>query len=284
VRYWAASARLGTDAAFEVGQMKIGRRLAIKVLNASKFALTAASGDGAGVALDPAAVTEPIDRALLADLARVVETATAAFEDFDHARALETTETFFWTFCDDYLELVKDRAYGRGATGPDGTPEDLTPEQVASARAALALALDVLLRLFAPFLPFATAEVWSWWRHGSVHAAPWPTTDALRAASPDAPSDTAGPGLVATAGAALSALRKVKSEAKVSQRTPLLSVRVLASAVAAEQVAAVASDLRAAGKVTGPLEVAVGEPVGSDGESVAVAVAEHELGEAPPKG
>ncbi|WP_284250624.1 valine--tRNA ligase [Litorihabitans aurantiacus] len=282
VRYWAASARLGTDAAFEVGQMKIGRRLAIKVLNASKFALTAASGEGSAVVLDPAAVTEAIDRALLADLATVVEQATAAFEGFDHARALETTETFFWTFCDDYLELVKDRAYGRGPTGADGEPEPLTPEQIASARAALALALDVLLRLFAPFLPFATAEVWSWWRGGSVHSAPWPTTDALRAASAGSPGG-ASEGLVATAGAALGALRKVKSEAKVSQRTPLLSARILASAVAAEQVAAVEADLRAAGKVTGPLEVEVGEPVGGDGEAVAVVVAAHELGEAPPK-
>ncbi|WP_199224392.1 valine--tRNA ligase [Serinibacter arcticus] len=279
VRYWAASARLGTDAAFEVGQMKIGRRLAIKVLNASKFALTAAP-EGAAVVLDPAAVTEAIDRALLADLADVVDAATAAFTDFDHARALETTETFFWTFCDDYLELVKDRAYGRGATQPDGTTAELTPAQIASARATLALALDVLLRLFAPFLPFATSEVWSWWRSGSVHSAPWPTTDALRAAAGDAPDA----GLVRTAGAALSALRKVKSEAKVSQRTPILAVELLATEVAAGQVAAVESDLRAAGKVTSPLAITVGTPATPDGESLAVAVSQAELGEAPPKG
>ena len=282
VRYWAASARLGTDAAFEVGQMKIGRRLAIKVLNASKFALTA-SGENGAVVLDPTAITEPLDRALLADLADVVETATAAFEDFDHAKALETTETFFWTFCDDYLELVKDRAYGRGATGTDGEVEDLTPEQIASARAALALALDALLRLFAPFLPFATAEVWSWWRSGSVHSAPWPTTDALRAAAGSANTDDLQ-GLVATAGTALGALRKVKSEAKVSQRTPLLDVAVLATSVAAVQVEAVSSDLRAAGKVHGPIAVEVGEPTSPDGESVALAVARATLGEAPPKG
>ena len=111
VRYWAASARLGTDAAFEVGQMKIGRRLAIKVLNASKFALSFGAADEP-LALDPALVTEPIDRAMLAGLADVVEKSTAALAAYDHTRALELTETFFWTFCDDYLELVKDRAYG----------------------------------------------------------------------------------------------------------------------------------------------------------------------------
>jgi GNAT superfamily N-acetyltransferase len=113
VRYWAASARLGADAAFEVGQMKIGRRLAIKVLNASKFALSFGldpeTGEGQ-VLLDPSAVTVALDRAMLAGLAAVTEQATAAFEAYDHTRALEVTETFFWTFCDDYLELVKDRA------------------------------------------------------------------------------------------------------------------------------------------------------------------------------
>uniref|UniRef100_UPI00165D46C0 valine--tRNA ligase n=1 Tax=Actinotalea sp. JY-7885 TaxID=2758576 RepID=UPI00165D46C0 len=168
VRYWAASARLGTDAAFEVGQMKIGRRLAIKVLNASKFALSFGADT---TALDPAAVTEPLDRAMLAGLADVVDKATQALEAYDHTRALELTETFFWTFCDDYLELVKDRAYGSAEAGAGAT---------ASARAALALALDTLLRLLAPVLPFATEEVWSWWREGTVHRAPWPVAGPLR--------------------------------------------------------------------------------------------------------
>ncbi|ROR94004.1 valyl-tRNA synthetase [Salana multivorans] len=284
VRYWAASARLGTDAAFEVGQMKIGRRLAIKVLNASKFVLQS-SGDPAGAApaLDPSAVTAPLDRALLAELADVVDGATAAFEAYDHARALELAESFFWTFCDDYVELVKDRAYGRGALTADGEPAELSEAEIASARAALWLALDVLLRLFAPFLPFATAEVWSWWRSGSVHEAAWPTSDALRAAAGDA--DAAGlVGLLATAGEALSTLRKVKSEAKVAQRTPLLDVELVAREGAVDQVVLADGDLRAAGKVTGPFTIVVGEPVGADGEPVAVAVVSSTLGEAPAKG
>jgi valyl-tRNA synthetase len=237
VRYWAASARLGTDAAFEVGQMKIGRRLAIKVLNASKFALSF-SGDEP-VSLDPAAVSEPLDRAVLAALADVVDTATAAFEAYDHTRALEVTETFFWTFCDDYLELVKDRAYGAEAHDAAGATA-----AVASARTTLALALDVLLRLFAPVLPFATEEVWSWWRTGSVHRAPWPTTAGLRAAAGDA-----DPTLVRLAGEALAALRKVKSQAKVSQRTELIRAELAVSAATLDQVTEAFGDLRAAGRV-----------------------------------
>ena len=237
VRYWAASAKLGPDSAFDVGQMKIGRRLAIKMLNASKFVLSFGEVD-----LDPRAVTDPLDRAMLAGLADVVDGATAALEAYDHTRALELTESFFWTFCDDYLELVKDRAYGA-----DGNQAAAT-----SARAALGLALDVLLRLFAPVLPFATEEVWSWWRPGSVHRQPWPEPEPLRTAAAGA-----DPAVVAAAGSALAALRKVKSEAKVSMRTPLLAVTLALPRALRPGVQAALADLRAAGRVTGALELVV---------------------------
>ncbi|NLF04769.1 MAG: valine--tRNA ligase, partial [Actinomycetales bacterium] len=267
VRYWAASARLGTDAAFEEGQMKIGRRLAIKVLNASKFAL---SITGTDVALDHGAVTEPLDRAMLAGLADVVDTATAALEAYDHTRALETAETFFWTFCDDYLELVKDRAYG--ADGESAAT--VTPEQTASARAALVIALDTLLRLFAPVLPFATEEVWSWWRTDvspSVHLAPWPTSEALRAAAGDA-----HPAQLAVVGEALAVVRKAKSEAKVSQRTPVLAGTLAVPAASLAHVETALGDVRAAGRAA-TLEVTADDTVeGVDARGI-------ELGEAPPK-
>lgn len=233
VRYWAASARLGADTAYDEGQMKIGRRLAIKLLNASKFVLaqgvTEASVLGSGT--DASVVTNGLDRSLLAQLATVVERATAAFREYEYARALQLIESFFWTFTDDYVELVKDRAYGsRGA------------EAQASVHAALATTLDTVLRLFAPFIPFATEEVWSWWRTGSVHRASWPVTDGY--ASLAAEGD---PEVLTVVGEALSGLRKSKSEAKVKQRTAVLSATVSAPAAQLEQVRAGLEDLKAAG-------------------------------------
>ena len=225
VRYWAASGRPGTDTAFDEGQMKIGRRLAMKVLNASKFALSHG--------VEPAdAIDAPIDLALLARLRGVVTAATAAFEDYNYTRALEVTETFFWEFCDDYLELVKDRSYG----GDDAAG-------TASARATLALALDVQLRLLAPFLPFVTEEVWSWWRSGSVHRAAWPTIDELAVAA-----DHDDAVLTATA-AALGLVRKVKSENKLSMRTELPAVTLTGPANMLDRVRAAAGDLSAAGRI-----------------------------------
>jgi len=163
VRYWAASARPGTDAAFDTAQMKVGRRLAIKILNAARFALMQAEPRGP--------ITEPLDRGMLTALASLVDESTDQFEAYDYARVLERTEAFFWAFCDDYLELVKARRYG-----------DFGSEGAASANSAMLVALSTLLRLFAPFLPFVTEEVWSWWRPGSVHTAEWPARDEVVAA------------------------------------------------------------------------------------------------------
>ncbi|MGG5260885.1 valine--tRNA ligase [Phycicoccus avicenniae] len=250
VRYWAASGRLGADAAYDVGQIKVGRRLAIKVLNASKFALSFGDVEG-----DLAAqVTDPLDLSVLAALREVVEKATAGFEGWDHTRALEATESFFWTFCDDYLELVKDRAYGsRGEAGE------------ASARATLRIALDVVLRLFAPVLPFVTEEVWSWTHEtGSVHRAAWPTLDEVPAGGDAA--------VLAAVGAALAVVRKAKSEAKVGMRAEVPTATLVGPAGLLEHVRTGEADLRAAGRLTGSLEYAEGEEVATrDLELVPVA-------------
>jgi valyl-tRNA synthetase len=255
VRYWAASARLGVDTAFDPAQLRIGRRLAIKIVNAARFVLgtapngTAPNGTGPGGTVPapdaaPAAgagagsvtagaITEPIDLALIRRLAEVTERCTAALEDYDHAAALEQAERFFWFFCDDYLELVKARAYGEHG-----------PAAAASALAALRLGLSVVLRLLAPFLPFVTEEVWSWWRDGSIHRAAWPDAAQL--------GELAGPGdgaVLAAAAAAISAIRKAKSQAKLPMKTPVPVLIVTGEKDSLNALAAASFDVRSAGRV-----------------------------------
>ena len=193
VRYWAASARSGADTIFEPGQMKVGRRLAIKILNAARFALMHAEPRGP--------ITEPLDRGMLSSLSQLVGESTEQLEAYDYARVLERTERFFWSFCDDYLELVKSRRYG-----------DFTPEAAASANSAMLVALSTLLRLFAPYLPFVTEEVWSWWRPGSIHHARWPTADEV--VEPIGGADVAAMTVFTQSQAALAEVRRIKAMAK----------------------------------------------------------------------
>ena len=224
VRWRAAMARPGLDSPFDESQMKVGRRLATKVLNASKFALSRAEGE---FTVDE--VTNPLDRALLASLRGVVTAATEAFDGYDYTSALEAAEQFFWAFCDDYIELVKERAYS-------------DDEESRSAKAALQLALDVQLRLLAPFLPYVTEETWSWFRDGSIHRSAWPTVDELPKADTELMDDVAS---------ALIAIRGAKSNAKVSMRTEVIKAAFSGPADVLERLRTIESDLRAVGRIVG---------------------------------
>jgi len=230
VRYWAANGRPGTDTAFDEGQMKIGRRLAIKILNASKFTLTLASDSKA----DSGSVSNPLDQALLSKLLKLIETTTLAFDEFDYARALERTEQFFWSFTDDYVELVKARAYGSQGD-----------QEAQSAHITLKITLETLLRLFAPFLPFVTAEVWSWSHQDSIHSAPWPTSDELS----DGLEKGIDIGILDAASETLSEVRRAKTEAKRSLKVKAATVVVSASNERIRQVGLARNDLIEAGNI-----------------------------------
>ena len=286
-RYWAASARPGTDTTFDENQLKVGRRLATKILNVSKFVLTTCGSEqargqratgahrrdesskhatvyavpeGDDGLDDPAHLTETLDRSLLSALDALVIEATDAFEEYDYARALERTERFFWVFCDNYVELVKGRAYG--AAGEAGG---------LSAAYALRRALSVLLRLFAPFLPYVTEEAWSWWHDGSVHVAAWPDRDegVLRAARDAGQAD----GMVyEVAASVLSEVRKAKSNSKRSLATPVVRTVVSDTQARLDALDAAKADVREAGKIRELITRVVAE----DASGVAVELAEPE--------
>jgi valyl-tRNA synthetase len=237
VRYWAASGRPGVDTKFDDNQMKVGRRLATKLLNASRFVL-----GHEGPAATP---SRPLDVAMLRQLASTVDLVTRAFDAYDYSRALERTESFFWWFCDNYLELVKGRRYG-----------DRDPEGAASANGALRTALDAQLRLFAPTLPFVSEEVWSWWRDGSVHRAPWPTADALVS---DLNGEAPDGALLDVAADVLAEIRKAKSTAQLPMRAEVARAVVRDSDERLGFLGAVQDDVADAGRVAEFEKVAGGE-------------------------
>ena len=224
VRYWAAMGRPGTDTAFDTGQMKIGKRLAVKILNASKFALSL------NATLKKEDVKLEADHALLNKLAQVVESATKAFEKYDYTKALEVTETFFWSFTDDYVELVKERTYGKQGE-----------ESANSAKAALGITIHSLLKLFAPFVPFVSEEVWSWWQKGSVHNEAWPKPEEITSNKAISIENL---DLVTKV---LAEIRKAKTEKQLSMKADVLELVIEAKSEDIEILKKSEKDLIAAG-------------------------------------
>lgn len=237
IRYWAARGGPGTDTAFDTSQMLVGRRLAMKILNAGKFVLAGAGPGGV--------ISEELDRGVLTRLARLVRDASAALDDYTYSSALVMTETFFWDFCDNYLELAKARRYGdRGAAG------------AASANGTMLLALSVLTRLFAPFLPFVTEETWSWWHDSSVHNASWPTeaeiVESLGPLDPDAAA------VYERTSEVLGEIRKQKTMQQLSPGAAVTGVTVFADDDLGARLARTRADLQAAARAE-TLQFAAGE-------------------------
>jgi valyl-tRNA synthetase len=236
-RYWSANARLGTDTAFDEKMFKVGRRLVVKLFNAAKYVLaqTAEPPEIHGIH-GTHAITEELDRHFIAELRGVVTEATAAFERFEYAEALSVTEKFFWSVLTDrYLELVKGRARGDGET---------TAAARGSAVATLRLGLNVVLRLFAPMLPFITEEIWSWdlgpeTGHASIHRAPWPTLAELAHVG-----EPAEPRAFELARAVFGAVNRRKTELGGSIGRPASLIAVAATPAVRRALDPVFADLR----------------------------------------
>ncbi len=233
-RYWAASARLGVDTAFDENVWKVGKRLVTKLYNAGKFVLSQ-TGE-----VHP--ISTELDRAFVRELAALVERVTALYEEWNYAHGLAETESFFWAhFTDTYLELAKPRA----RWFEDGAEGDAFAES-GSAVAALRLGFDVLLRLFAPVLPYISEEIWSWTfaeekGEASIHRAPWPTASEFDGVA--APSDA---GSFELAIGALAAINKSKADNEVSLGREVEKLVLKANAATLERLSAVEGDVLAA--------------------------------------
>ena len=254
LRYWAGKAKLGQDTVYDESVFKVGMRLATKLYNASRFALLQMKGPAAaGAPLSPADITEPLDRAWVAHLKQIADSSRADFANYEYSAALLYVETAFWDFCDNYLELVKNRAYSGD------------PKAARSACAALEWTLSVFLRLFAPFLPFITEEVWS----GSfaaakglptVHKAPWPASAEMAAVDGD-------PLVLSAVRKVLEAVRTRKAAEKRSVKWPVAKLAVECGPKQAAALKLALSDLLAAGAVA-PAGFTLAETGGDDKDPV----------------
>lgn len=263
VRYWAGRARLGVDTALDEQVFKVGKRLCTKMFNASKFVIERYSGINP-MTLTPDKITVETDRAAIAQLRPLIRRATESFNEFDYAQALQLTEEFFWgTFCDNYIELAKPRTYDEGTT-----------EGKLSAAATLRLMHRMLVRMFAPFLPFLTEEIWHWAyacdpdMKGSVHHSPWPSLDEI-AAIPEPKSARTWPLAIAVA----EAVRKSKAEANRSIKAPVQRVRAACNPADAAALDFAVLDLTRMLSIT---EFDLGKVDGDAEPAITV-----ELGEAP---
>lgn len=216
VRFWASTSRLGADTAFSEEALKIGRKLVNKLWNASN--LTAITISKKEIAPTTAAkdiasgkITEPLDLWILSRLHHTIAKATEEFEAYEYCDARVTIEEFFWKdFCDNYLELVKARAYGEN---------NMSGQE--SALLALHHCLHTVLKLFAPFVPHVTEEIYNQlFAEGSIHArGNWPKITDFSA---NAEAEAAGILTVQ----ALSAIRKLKAEKNVSIKYPLEKITI----------------------------------------------------------
>lgn len=232
IRFWAAKARAGADTALDPAMFTVGRRLINKIFNAGRFVLTVVEDTQTAMR---GAVSDPVDRAFLARLQGVIARATAQYDDYDWTDALNLVERFFWEdFCGDYLEFVKERV----RTNDEGA---------VSAKATLARAYHILLRLFAPFMPFVTEEMWQRgyaWGGASVHGQTWPGeanfADVARSEHPES---------FVQAQAIAVAIRKARSVAKVYKNYPIKSVDIVAPEDRHTSLRAALADLIAVEKI-----------------------------------
>ena len=226
VRYWAASFRLGADATNDESIFKVGSKLVNKIFNASKFVLSH-SAEGQKI-------TNDLDKSFLFELKKTCDISTKAYEDFEFSIALQEIEKFFWnSFTDNYIEIVKLRARN----------SDNKSEQ-SSAVLTLRKTLNIVLRMFSPFLPTITDEVWSWvfaeeTGVKSVHLYEWPESEEI-----EKYTDSLTYELFPIACNIIGLVRKAKSENGLSLNSPLEKIIIFANSSNQKKISIFVDDLK----------------------------------------
>lgn len=241
VRYWAASARLGVDTAFEEQIMAQGKKLVNKLFNASRFVFNIVENSALKNEKNYAPfITKPLDVAWLSKMNAMIKQANDYFATYDYAAALEVIEKRFWDFCDNDLEIVKKRAY------------DINDK---SAAATLMFCIDTFLKLFAPFCPFITEEIYQ--------CRPWGNESAESLhlqAFPKASEVFADARVYDDVSFIASEIRKAKTAANITQRTPVKQILIKAPEKELQALKNVADDIEnVGGIVAGALKFESGE-------------------------
>ncbi len=226
LRFWAATSTLGDDLPFQEKDLVTGKKFATKLWNAFRFSHTHLAGH-------PIAQPQELhttDRWLLAKLTTLVKNATESFESYEYSKTKLETEQFFWgVFCDNYLELIKDRLYN---------PQNHDTHAVESARYTLYTGFLTILKLMAPITPYVTEEIYQAYfkefeTKKSIHLTPWPGFT-----YPDVRAEALGDFVIQI----LTHVRKEKSTKNLSLKAPLKKIKILGK-ISSEEFRAIMPDL-----------------------------------------
>lgn len=153
LRYWVATAPIGTDIRYSDDEVKRGSKLLTKLWNAAKYTLmNLGDFDPASAPAAPVADRFIEDRWVLAELNKTIADVRRNLDKYDNYNARAAIDTFFYdVFCDQYLEFIKDRFW---------SPEKYDAISKTAAQWTLFEVLRAVIGMYAPFIPFTTEELW----------------------------------------------------------------------------------------------------------------------------
>jgi len=231
VRYWAANARLGTDTANDEQVFKVGKKLVVKIFNASKFVLNNYHEIDE---IEIKNIKNNLDKSIIYIFNDYLNKITDSLDKFQFAEALNSIEDFFWNyFTDNYIELVKNRRMLGNASDS------------LSASTTLILILENLLKLFAPFVPMITEEIWTTMHpeSKSIHIQDWPKSLNIEFGNISSKEFEA-------AKEAISSVRKGKTSLGIGLGKEIEKIKIITNAEKQSTIKEILSDLKDASRAS----------------------------------